>query len=123
MRYIFISCIFSNVACVLSQSRHHRHSAKLSLIVGIGTPLIPHPQPRMQPPPPRFRGEGHTRWRERGWESPNSDERTYTVNICTLLCFFLFFLSSGVCETDQRPKHAASYKVKVHSYSFFGSYQ
>ncbi len=30
-------------------------------------------------PPPRFWGEGHTRWRERGWESPNSDERTYTV--------------------------------------------
>jgi hypothetical protein len=24
-------------------------------------------------------GEGHTRWRERGWESPNSDEGTYTV--------------------------------------------
>ncbi len=24
-------------------------------------------------------GEGHTRWRERGWENPNSDERTYTV--------------------------------------------
>jgi hypothetical protein len=24
-------------------------------------------------------GEGHTRWRERGWESPNSDEGTSTV--------------------------------------------
>jgi hypothetical protein len=31
------------------------------------------------PPPPRFWGEGHTRWRERGWGSPNSDEGTYTV--------------------------------------------
>ncbi len=26
-----------------------------------------------------FRGEGHTRWRERGWDSPNSDEGTYTA--------------------------------------------
>ncbi len=26
-----------------------------------------------------FWGEGHTRWRERGWESPNSHEGTYTV--------------------------------------------
>ncbi len=26
------------------------------------------------PPPPCFWGEGNTRWRERGWESPNSDE-------------------------------------------------
>ncbi len=30
------------------------------------------------PPPPSW-GEGHTCWRERGWESPNSDEGTYTV--------------------------------------------
>jgi hypothetical protein len=29
--------------------------------------------------PPPVLGEGHTRWRERGWESPNSDEGTYTV--------------------------------------------
>jgi hypothetical protein len=29
--------------------------------------------------PPLLRGEGHTRWRERGWESPNSYEGTYTV--------------------------------------------
>jgi hypothetical protein len=26
------------------------------------------------PPPPCFWGERNTRWRERGWESPNSDE-------------------------------------------------
>ncbi len=26
-----------------------------------------------------FGGEGHTRWRERGWESLNSDEGTYNV--------------------------------------------
>ncbi len=28
---------------------------------------------------------GHTRWRERGWESPNSDEGTYTVVLCDCL--------------------------------------
>jgi hypothetical protein len=35
--------------------------------VGIGTP------PTTQP---------LTRWQERGWESPNSDEGTYTVVLC-----------------------------------------
>jgi hypothetical protein len=37
----------------------------------------PTPQPQASVPPPRFWGEGHNRWRERGWESPNSDEGTY----------------------------------------------
>jgi hypothetical protein len=42
------------------------------------------PQPltrrRVCPPSPALvPREGHTRWRERGWESPNSDEGTYTV--------------------------------------------
>jgi hypothetical protein len=36
-----------------------------SPVVGIGTPPTPHPLA----PPLWFRGEGHTRWRERGWES------------------------------------------------------
>ncbi len=42
---------------------------------------LPHPTTRRRacPPPPLNRGEGHTRWREKGWESPNSDEGTYTV--------------------------------------------
>jgi hypothetical protein len=38
-----------------------------------GLPPTPHPQASV-PPPPCFWGEGNTRWRERGWESPNSDE-------------------------------------------------
>jgi hypothetical protein len=45
------------------------------------------PQPltrRRVCPPPRFWGEGHTRWRERGWEIPNSDEGTYTVGYFVL---------------------------------------
>jgi hypothetical protein len=42
---------------------------------------LPHPltRKRVCPSPFSFRGEGHTRWRERGWESPNSNEETYTV--------------------------------------------
>ncbi len=39
----------------------------------LGLPPTPHPQASV-PPPPCFLGEGNTRWRERGWESPNSDE-------------------------------------------------
>jgi hypothetical protein len=38
-----------------------------SPVVGIGTPPTPHPQASVPAsPPPRFRGEGHTCWRERG---------------------------------------------------------
>ncbi len=37
------------------------------------SPPTPHPQASVRPPP-CFWGEGNTRWRERGWESPNSDE-------------------------------------------------
>jgi hypothetical protein len=49
-------------------------------VVGIGTPPQTSPAGEcVLPPPPRSRGEGHTRWRERGWESTNSDEGTYTV--------------------------------------------
>ncbi len=49
----------------------HRVGTVLSFspVFGIGTPPTPHPQASV-PPPPRFCGEGHTRWRERGWESP-----------------------------------------------------
>ncbi len=34
---------------------------------------------RVRPPPLRFWGEGQTRWREKGWGSPNSDEGTHSV--------------------------------------------
>ncbi len=47
------------------------HSVCPSLELGL--PPTPHPQASV-PPPPCFWGEGNTRWRERGWESPNSDE-------------------------------------------------
>ncbi len=66
-----------------------RQSAKLFLQsseLGLPQPLT---HRRVLPPPLWLRGEGHTRWRERGRESPNSNEGTYTtlwysVYICTL---------------------------------------
>ncbi len=43
-------------------------------------------------PPPGSGGEGHTRWQERGWESPNADEGTYTVAL-----FYTFFVLLTLC--------------------------
>jgi hypothetical protein len=50
----------------------------------------PNPSPE-NAPSLWFRGKGHTRWRERGWESPNSDEGTSTV----VLCKYMYFLVNG----------------------------
>ncbi len=55
-----------------------------SPVVGIGTSPTPYPQANV-PHPLWFKGEGHTRWRER--ESPNSDEGTYTVVLFICMCF------------------------------------
>jgi hypothetical protein len=65
------------MTCLLLRTResdsHSRQSAKLFLQsseLGLPQPLTC----RRVCPPSRFWGEGHTRWRERGWESPNSDD-------------------------------------------------
>jgi hypothetical protein len=52
-----------------------------SPVVGIGTPQSPYPQASVLPPPLDHGGYTilHTRLRERGWGSPNSDEETDTV--------------------------------------------
>jgi hypothetical protein len=58
------------------------------------SPPTPHPQASV-PPPPCFWGEGNTRWRERGWESPNSDEgHTHTVVlfICTYFVLYSYLV-------------------------------
>ncbi len=44
---------------------------------------------RGHPTPLWFRGEGQTRWRERGWESSNSGEGTYTVVLCLNMYFVI----------------------------------
>ncbi len=61
-------------------SSYHRVGRVLRFFTSRRNWDFPHPSPAGEcAPPPRFWGEGHTRWRERGWESPNSDEGTYTV--------------------------------------------
>jgi hypothetical protein len=46
----------------------------------------PNPSPAGECAPPPFWGEGQTRWLERGWESPNSDEGTHTVVLFLCNC-------------------------------------
>jgi hypothetical protein len=74
--------------CPLGILPKHRLGRVLSFspVVGIGTPTTPHPQASV---PPWFRGEGHTRWRERGWDRgrvpipARGHTLWYSVNICT----------------------------------------
>jgi hypothetical protein len=58
----------------------HRVGIVLSFspVVGIGTP--PNPQPYV-PPPLLFWGEGHTRWRERGWDSPSAHSTSKEISL------------------------------------------
>ncbi len=65
---------------VLYLDVHHDHKVRtykeyqsVCPLSELGLPPTPHPQASV-PPPPCFWGEGNTRWRERGWESPNSDQ-------------------------------------------------
>jgi hypothetical protein len=59
---------------------YHRIGRVLSFFSSPRSWDSPNPSPADEcPPPPRFWGERHTRWRQRGRESPNSDEGTYTV--------------------------------------------
>ncbi len=50
----------------------------------------------MCPPPPSPGGGIHSPWRERCWERPNSDERTYAV----VLFIFTFFVVYPHALTD-----------------------
>jgi hypothetical protein len=63
-----------------------KQSASFSPVVRIGTPLTPHPQASVPP----FCWEVHTRWRDGGCESPNSDEGTYTVVLFILFIYTNF---------------------------------
>ncbi len=70
-----------------SQSRQSVKQIKLFLQSSeLGLPQHP-TRRRVCPPTLWFWGEGHTRRRERGWESPNSNERHtlwYSLYLCTL---------------------------------------
>ncbi len=59
-----------------------------------------------------FRGEGHTRWQERGWESPNSGEGTYTM----VLFIYMYFVIRPVCTisnlaSDSKHRMRASWET------------
>jgi len=58
---------------------------------------FPNPPPAGEcAPRPWFRGEGHTRWRERGWESANSNEGTYsTLWYSAYICTLCYHLTAG----------------------------
>ncbi len=60
---------------VLKYCFYHRVGRVLSFFSSRRNLDSPNPSPAGEcAPHPRFWGKGHTRWRERGWESPNSDE-------------------------------------------------
>jgi hypothetical protein len=76
----------------------------------LGLPPTPHLQASV-PPPPCFWGEGNTRWRERGWESPNSDEghplwySLYVRTLCiqyVLSCTVQCISSAFIYQRDVR---------------------
>jgi hypothetical protein len=82
---------------MIPQSRQSANLFLQSSELGLPQPLTR----RRMCPPPRFWGEGHTCWRERGWESPNSDEGTYTV----VLLIYTYFVH------DTNLKYTVEYLV------------
>jgi hypothetical protein len=85
VQYMYMQYVMKPCTSILTE---YRQSARLFPVVGIRTPPTPHPQ-ASAPPPPLVRGNGHTRWRERGWESPNFGEGTDTVVLCIyVLCVY-----------------------------------
>ncbi len=71
-------------------ARGHRVGRVVSFFSSRRNWDIPNPSPAGEfAPPPRFWGKGLTRWRERDWESPNSDEGTYTVILFRYTYFVL----------------------------------
>ncbi len=76
--------LYHNPPCTASRGSVHRVGRVLNFFSSRRNWDSPNPSPGGECAHPRFWGEGHTRWRERGWESPNSDEGAYTV------VFFLY---------------------------------
>ena len=79
-----------------------------------------HPQPLTRrlvwPPHLWFRGEGHTRWRERVWESPNSDEGAYTV----VVFIYTYFVRLG--RRRKEISVSSEQQLKKKNYSRWDSY-
>jgi hypothetical protein len=88
----------------LQHSKHagHRVGRVLSFFSSRRNWDSPNPSPAREcvPPPPLwFWEEGHTRWRERGWESPSSNEGTYTV----VLFIYVYFVMQVHCRYCHGP--------------------
>ncbi len=69
--------------------QYYKHREVLSLFSSRWNWGSPNPSPECAPPPC---GAGHTRWRERGWERPNSNEGTYTV----VLFICMYFVTTNI---------------------------
>ncbi len=70
-----------------------------------GAPPTTHPHASV------LRGEGHTRWRERGWESSNSDEATYTV-VLYICMYFVGDMLLSSWHTQQKVRDVQLVRVK-----------
>ncbi len=83
----------------------HRVGRVLSLFSSRRNWDSPNPSPAGEcaPLPPGSRGVGHTRWREKGWESPNSDEGTYTVVLFIYTYSVLFLVKRTTTTLQIRP--------------------
>jgi hypothetical protein len=74
----------------LQQAGTHPQSRQSSKLFLQSSELALPPTPHPQCAPSKFCREGQTRWRERGWESPNSDEGPHTV----VLFIYVYFVDS-----------------------------
>ncbi len=83
---------------ILLESVKHRAGRVLSFFSSRRNWDSPNPSSAGECVPPRFRGERHTRWRERGRESPNSDEGTYTV---VLFIYMYFVVLNHKCDCEE----------------------
>jgi hypothetical protein len=94
----------------LSYGWSHRVGRVLSFFSSRRDWGSPNPSPAGECAPTLWvRGKGHTRWRERGRESPNSEERTYTL----VLYIWVYFAAGVIMPL----KVSKSLTLKVSSFS------
>ncbi len=109
-----LTLLFGRVA----QSRQIAKLLAFSQDVGVGTPpRAPTPlTPQASVPPPRFWGEGHTRWRERCWGVPIPTRRH-------ILWYSLFILTLCRAAKMRRPTNLPSKLVRtpIRASSLYGS--
>ncbi len=103
LQYMYVQFLVASLECVKHRVGRVLSLLSFSQVVEIGTPPTPHLQASVLPhPPPRFWGEGHTRWRDRGGRVPiptrgQSPGHTlwYSLYIRTLWCKVLLVMASS----------------------------